>query len=657
MSDIMDIGISGLLAYQTALNVASNNIANANDSDYCRREADFSQNSDGLGVNVSDISRIADAYAIQYSQASNMNFSEMNTYSTQLQGLVSLFGDDTTGIGQAITTSLKALTDLSTNASDSGGRSSYLAQMGDIAQQFQSINGQLQTNLNNVNQSFGNDTTDINQLLNNIASINAQIQTTGQNEDNSGLLDERDGLVDKLSTYLDFTTSVDSLGVMNISLSNGMSLVAASKPAQLTTIPDPSNPANMLVALEDGATNLDLSNVIKSGSIAGLYSFRQNLSQAQTSLNQLSLAFSQSFNQQNQEGIDQNGNFGGDIFSDVNSTSAINSRVMNNANNTGSGSFTVNITNVGQLQASNYQLVIGASNSYVLKRISDNTVVSSGTISSSFPQTISADGFSLNINSGTFNAGDQYIISPTNNAAATMSLALTDPSKLALALPVMTTPNSQNAGKGQLDVNSITNPENSSFATPGQLTPPIEVLFDSTGNNYSLINVTSGTTIEGPIAYDPTTGTGVNIFPTPGGFDPGYRVSIDISNGSVKPGDSFNIGYNSSSSSDFRNGTLMQKLYGSNTMNGGTSTFNSAYDSLTNAIFSEGENAQNQSDIAQKLKTSADTARDQISGVSVPEESMNIERFQEAYQASAQVLQAAKASFDAILGLFGSSPI
>ncbi len=71
---------------------------------------------------------------------------------------------------------------------------------------------------------------------------------------------------------------------------------------------------------------------------------------------------------------------------------------------------------------------------------------------------------------------------------------------------------------------------------------------------YQLVDATTSTVIEGPLAY---TSSGTNIFPTAGGYDPGYLVSLS---GEVKAGDSFDLIYNTNGSGDSRNGKLMADL-------------------------------------------------------------------------------------------------
>jgi flagellar hook-associated protein 1 FlgK len=314
--------------------------------------------------------------------------------------------------------------------------------------------------------------------------------------------------------------------------------------------------------------------------------------------------------------------------------------------NTGSGPISVAVTGMQQLTSSDYKFVMGSSNSYTLTRKSDNTVVSSGTLSSTFPQTISADGFSMTLSSGTYLAGDQYTISPTANGISNFRVAITDPNKLALAFPVTANANTNNKGTGTASVTSISNIKNSVFSQSGALNPPLSIQFASLSGNlvYNIVNATTGAVIEANIPYNAT--TGAKVFPTPGGYDPGYCVQLS---GSINAGDSFNLVFNSQYATDNRNGLAMAGLYSQQILQNGSLTFTQAYDSLSLYVSEKTNSATQQNHEAKAIKDDADQKRDQISGVSVEEETMNLGEYQQVYQASAQVLQVARTMFDSIM--------
>lgn len=648
MSDILHVGISALMAYQAAINVASQNIANADTTYYNRRQANFEEIPFGSGVRIADVQRIFDETASNYLISTTSDFSKWNLYLQQLGNFEPLLDNGQTSIGKFITDSLGALKQIESNFT-STNRQLFLDKLTALSQQFQSVNAEISRQTANVNSSLQTVVDQTNSLLVRLADLNQQI--IGESDARPELLDQREGLMKELAKYVDFSSNEDQNGNINLSLKNGLPLLTGNIPATLTTFTDPANPAHVLVGAKNGATVFNISTLIEGGELAAWVNYRQNgLEAAQTSLDRLALVIAQTINAQNRLGADGNAGLGGNIFTDINSTNAINNRVIANQGNTGTSSMTVNIDNVNQLQASDYKLVIGTANAYTLIRMSDNTTLASGTIGG-LPQTISAEGFSVNIASGTFNSGDQYIISPTNGAAGSMNLSITDPSQLALGWPVAVNAGvSHPSSDGSISVTNIVDTTNAAFAIPKQLDPPIRVVFSVSGGitQYSLYNANTNVLMEGPLAYT----NGAEIFPTPGGYDPGYRVTISGSN--IQDTDTFEIKYNTNVSSDNRNAIALRKAYQAGSVlsaNGQLVSFNEAYGLISSDISVKTNGAQARFDTSRQIMSKAQARRDSISGVSLEEETLSLAQFQTAYQASAQVLQTAKSIFEIIVSI------
>lgn len=650
MSNLMNIGITALSAYQNALNVASQNIANADTPFYSRRVADFQENPMLGGVRVADVRRIFDDAANEFVQAKNSDKAYYNIYSTQMNNFEPLLDTDATSIGKYITDSLGALRQVETSFT-SGNRSLFLDKLTALAQQFQSVNAEINKQLNNINETLQTEVTQVNNLLGEMATVNADIIASKNNPDPS-LLDQRENIIQKLSQYFDFSRSTDSDGFVDLVLSNGMSLLQNVPPIVFQTMSNPSYSNIFNIGAYNGTATIDVTNVIQSGEIAGWVKYRADaLQSTQRSLGRLALVITQSLNAQNKLGIDANDNLGSAIFTDINTPSAISNRVFSNSNNTGSLTTTVTINNVNQIETCDYRMQIGAAGAYQLIRLSDNSVASSGTITGVFPQSISADGFTISITGGTFNKGDQYIISPTNGAANNMTVAINDPSSLALGWPVVGSNGTASPGSdGNIVVDSIVNTSNAAFSVAKQLNPPINIKFSVSGGvtQYTLYNANTNALIEGPINYV----DGAPIFPTPGSYDPGYRVHISGKN--VQAGDTFSLNYNTNPTGDDRNAVAMAALYQSGTVlgsNGQLVDFRSGYNLVANDISVKTNNGQTSFATANTLYNSAMANRDAISGVSLEEETMNLAEFQTAYQASAQILQVAKTVFDILVSL------
>lgn len=351
------------------------------------------------------------------------------------------------------------------------------------------------------------------------------------------------------------------------------------------------------------------------------------------------------FNRQNKLGSDLNGELGGNIFNDINSTGLMQGRVNGNIDNTGSGTFEVSIDDVSQLQVSDYSLVFSSPTAYTIMRNSDGALASSGTVGT-YPHTVSFDGMTLSINSGTFAAGDRFSIRPYQGAGSSTSVVMTDPKKLAMAFPVSAEPNINNLGMGSIKVDEILDTTNASFTTTSQaLAPPIRVEF-LTDSTYQLVDVDTSAVLEGPLSYDAT--TGADLFPTTGGYDPGYRVSLS---GSIKAGDMFNIDYNANTVGDNRNALAMAGLYTKKIIDGNETTMNAAYISLSSQVSLQTNTAKTQLDSALTLVDQAEKRFYSVSGVDSMDELTNLMNYQQSYQASAQIIQSARTIFETLLGM------
>jgi flagellar hook-associated protein 1 len=643
MNSIYSIAIQSLSVYQSAMNITSQNIANVQTPFYSRREINIMEGLAQSGVNLGDVQRIYSSAASSNVQAATSNFSNSDTYLNGLQTLEPLLDNDDNSISKYINDSIATLQQLNANTGSIQDRSVYLNKLSILINQFNTINSQLVTQQQTINTQLQSVTAGANSILQSITNINSEIASAPALEDTGPLYDQREQLVQELAKYFDFTSETDSSGQLSISLNNGIELVGKDQLLSFTTVTDANYPTQLNVAVNNGATNIPVSSFINGGQIAGLFGYRQTLTATAQSVNELALGITQTINSQNKLGIDYNGDLGQNILNDINNNNLINDRVIPDNQNTGSGVLTVNVNSVSQLTGSNYQLQFTTPTQYTLTRISDNSLVSSGTLGS-LPQAISVDGFTVNVSSGSIAAGDQYIISPTAGAVNNMQLAISDPKLLALAFPVNGSGTTQAGSDGAIEITSITDTTTSAFSIPKQLNPPINVVFLSP-TSYQIVNANNNTVMEGPITYDPE--GGANVFPTPGGFDPGYRVTITGS--TLQTGDVFNITYNGNGNGDNRNGLALANLFQQGVLDNGTVNFIQAYDLLSSAVSQQTSVVETQYDSNKILREQATTEFNEISAVDTQEETVNLMSYQQAYQASAQMLQVAKTVFDDVL--------
>ncbi len=644
MSGIMNIGLRSLIAYQTAIQTAAQNLENARTPFYSRRQITFVESMFNGGVQIADVRRVFDEVSNKSLLKSSSALNNVSKYLEGISDLQKILDSDSSSINKYLNDSLSSLQDLSKDVNSPQMRGAYLAKLSNIANQFRNVGADIVRKKDDLNQSMANTVNLANDLLGRISKISTQISET-RPEERSTLLDQRNALTHELAQYLNFNTSNEEGDGLTITLANGLELLSGSICGKLSTQPDPNDTTKLKIMLTTGNNISDATPNITGGQIGGMMRYRADaLDTAERGLGRLSLVLSSIFNKQNQLGADLNGNIGGNIFTDINDSSMKSTRVLASTKNVGSGNIAVDITNPGQLTASDYSLVFSDATHYSLKRLSDNSIVSTGDITS-YPATISVDGMTTTITSGSFSAGDVFTLKPTSYAMQGINMAITDPNKLALAFPVSANANVNNSGLGKINVDAIIDTTNPAFAASKQLSPPINIVFLS-DTTYQLVDANTNAVIEGPVTYDPATST--SVFPTPGGYDPGYRISLS---GSMKAGDSFSIGYNTNVTGDNRNALQFTNLYTDKFIDNGRLSFNDAYHQVAGDISMKTNMATSELESAMSIYNQADLRFNQISGVSDIEEMSNLSQYQESYQACAQVLQVARTIFDTIIGL------
>jgi flagellar hook-associated protein 1 FlgK len=129
----------------------------------------------------------------------------------------------------------------------------------------------------------------------------------------------------------------------------------------------------------------------------------------------------------------------------------------------------------------------------------------------------------------------------------------------------------------------------------------------------------------------------------------GYQVSLS---GKPAKGDEFFVHFNEDGSSDNRNVALMSGLQSANTMDGGKLSFSEAYGQLVEFVGTTTSQTRINQEASKALLDQSQGNRDSVSGVNLDEEAARLIQFEQAYNASAQVISIARQLFDSLLGVF-----
>ena len=608
MADIFQIGVSGLIAFQNAINTTSHNINNAYTEGYSRRTISFSERSNALygsGVESGLPIREYSLSATSNLRNSSSAFYAADSVMNMGQRLESFFNNDVLSISTGLNDMFASLQAVNNNPTSIESRMQFLSNTEALVNRFDSISTELHQQYQDANSELRLTAERINQLAQNFADINQRLVNPASGESPS-LLDKRDEILQSLSEYVSYTTVAQDDGMVNIYIGSGNPLVLGQKASVLSTSFESSS-LKYDVSISATGTPVVITDELSGGKLSGIIQFQNDmLDQASILLGRTALGVMDAFNQQSQLGMNLDNEIGGNLFNELNAASAMQNRVFTYGNNTGSANLAVQIDDVNAITDYNYEVLFTTASDYTITRADSGALVTTGTLGG-IPGQISLDGFTLDVSGGTIAAGDRFRLTPTQDAARDLQIQLTDPRKVAVASPIITEQGLQNTGSASISLGEVVDTTTSAFSIAGQLNPPVRVEFLA-GNSYQLVNANTAAVIEGPIAYDPNIEN--QIFPTPGTFDPGYRVSIA---GSANAGDQFTIGYNSDGTSDNRNGFALAERFSQKSLGNGTLSIAEGYNGLLSRVALDVNAAQSAQESASIVFESAAAARDAIS--------------------------------------------
>ncbi len=176
--------------------------------------------------------------------------------------------------------------------------------------------------------------------------------------------------------------------------------------------------------------------------------------------------------------------------------------------------------------------------------------------------------------------------------------------------------------------------------------------FGSTLNGASATAaITLSATAEAFVALD-SAGSVVNSgsFPSAAGLLV-QGMSFSIS-GSALVGDRFTLSSNRGGVSDNRNALQLASIEIQRMFDSGSTGLRDAYSKIVADVGNRTAQASISQDAQESLLESALSRREALSGVNLDEEAADILRFQQAYQASARVINSANTLFDTLMGIF-----
>jgi flagellar hook-associated protein 1 FlgK len=679
---LISIGLSGLNASSAAMTTIGNNTANVDTLGYSRQQvmttAGAQQNIGvgfiGTGTTLSDVRRIYNSYLDTQLQTSTSLNSDAQAYLGQATKLDSILSDSSTGISTVLGNFFTSLQTLSTSPTSSSARQDFLTKSQALSAQFNSISQQMKDQNTAINTQLTSVAGQVNSLAASIADLNKQItQAQGSGSEPNSLLDSRNEAVRQLNELVGAKV-VETNGSYDVYIGTGQPLVSGNKANTLSAVPSDSDPSVYALKLNYQNSSVDVSSVVTGGTLGGLLRYRSDVLQpAASELGRLAVVVSDQVNQQLNQGVDANGDFGSNLFNSINDPSLTSQRSIGNKNNDqSSGNFNVTITDSSALTTNDYQVTFAAppaaAGEYSVTRLPAGTALGTYNTSDANPPVI--DGFSLTF-SGTSAAGDSFKISPTKTGADGIKTVMTDPKDIATAGALTGANGASNSNSGvftqptlstQVDIYDTTATADLrnalSAATPMRL-----VMGDVTNGaqSYSLIDANgaavkdkNGNPVTGNVVEGASSDISLNVgYTDSSGATQSFDIGLSVS-GSPKSGDTYSIDLTGAGSSDNRNsqttlGLQTKQTVDSASGNGTGMSLSGANSSMITTVGSKASQATNDATATTAVLTQAKSARDSVSGVSLDEEAANLVKYQQYYTASSQIIKAAQAIFSTLI--------
>lgn len=638
--DLLGTSISGLLAFQRALTVTGHNVSNASTPGYSRQRAELvtrppTPAADGYignGVTVSTVERIVDGFINGQLGAATSAHSQLQEFYRLASQVDNLLADPQAGLTPSLQRFFDAVNGVANDPTSVPARQVLLSEAQSLADRFHYLDQRLSDLGAGVNTQITNQVSEINSLASGIAEINRQVVLSSgaaSGQPANDLFDRRDELVRQLAERVVVTTVPQDGGSLNVFIGNGQTLVIGATSTRLNVIGNPYDPTRKEVALTSGAVNTIVSDLLTGGSLGGALQFRsQMLDSAQNTLGRTAIGLATAFNAQHRLGQDLNNALGGDFFATIDVSSP---RVLS----TSTATVAVSVTNASALTTSDYRLDYDGA-TYTVTRLSDNSAVYSN---AAFPGAIASEGLTFTLSAGVVAAGDSFLIQPTRTAARDIGLAMNDVRRIAAAAPIRTAAATNaigvpsNIGSGAISAGAVSNTTNLPLAANITLT------FDAALNQFNVVGGPGGT-----IAYNPATQSAGASY-TFAGYG---GISFTLS-GVPQTGDSFVISNNTGGVSDNRNALQLADVRNRTVLDGGITTVGGSYGQLVADVGIQTQRTDINRNAQKILLNHVTEERDSISGVNLDEEAANMLRFQQAYQAAAQMIAVSDTVFQTLL--------
>lgn len=281
---------SGLTSVSRMAETASNNISNALNENYARREVNTDQQvigGVGMGVSVTSIDRAMDLLATSSRRSSGADYGNANTLSTATSSMAASLGEpgDAGALASQMLSFENALVAAADSPASASAREQILAEANTLAQSLKNISTQTMSVRMEADAQIATQVRTVNVALKKIEAVNTEIRLRQGSGNTAALEDVRKKLIDEVSSIIPIKQISREGGVIALYSEGGAALIDGQAnelgfTATATITPDMTLASSSLSGLTINGRSMSIgtgTGQLEGGSLAAAFNVRDVL--------------------------------------------------------------------------------------------------------------------------------------------------------------------------------------------------------------------------------------------------------------------------------------------------------------------------------------------------------------------------------------------
>ncbi|MEO1040508.1 MAG: flagellar hook-associated protein FlgK [Pseudomonadota bacterium] len=286
MNGILNNALSGLQAAQLGMRTASNNVANVNTPGYARTEtvtAARNLSGQGMGVEVVGVRRVTDIFLQAATMRAASDRSEASTVFTVLDRLQAQLGstNDPSSLFGRMNQAFASLGSASLDPTESVSRLSAASDLQTFFDEASRLSGEVRALRSETDLRISTGVERINEILTELEQLNGEVgRLDASGADVTGAANRQSELLDELSTIIDVRADRQSDGRLFVRTADGVGLLDNAR-LTLNYVPSGSGAygvdyGRITAEVSSSGATVDLTPHISSGELRGLMKLRDD---------------------------------------------------------------------------------------------------------------------------------------------------------------------------------------------------------------------------------------------------------------------------------------------------------------------------------------------------------------------------------------------